>query len=155
MLNARQDRHEAEIVAKAGQPARITVATSMAGRGTDIKLAPGVTERGGLHVILAEFSESSRVDRQLIGRGGRNGDPSTFEAIVALDDELFTNCAGRATALLAKVLPTGDGPFSPRWAGMLRRLAQHGAERLGYRMRRDTLRLQRQLDKALGFAERD
>ena len=155
VLNARQDRHEADIVSEAGQPGRITVATSMAGRGTDIKLAPGVAERGGLHVILSEFSESIRVDRQLIGRGGRNGDPSTFEAIVALDDQLFTSCAARVAALLAKLLPQGEGPFAPRWTALLRRIAQQSAERLGYRMRRDTLRMQRQLDKALGFAGRD
>jgi cytoskeletal protein CcmA (bactofilin family) len=89
VLNAHHDGVEAAIVAEAGKPGRITVATNMAGRGTDIKLAAGVAEDGGLHVILTEFYESARIDRQVIGRGGRQGDPSTYEMIVALEDDLF------------------------------------------------------------------
>ena len=89
VLNARQDREEAEIVAEAGQAGRITVATNMAGRGTDIRLHPAVSEAGGLHVILTEYHESRRIDRQLFGRCARQGDPGSYESIVALDDELF------------------------------------------------------------------
>src|SRR5262249_20294699 len=75
VLNAPQDREEAEIVAHAGEWGRITVATNMAGRGTDILLAPGVVDRGGLHVIATEGHEARRIDRQLFGRCGRQGDP--------------------------------------------------------------------------------
>ena len=74
----------------AGEQARITVATNMAGRGTDIRLAPGVAELGGLHVIATERHEARRIDRQLFGRCGRQGDPGTSEAIVSLEDELVT-----------------------------------------------------------------
>src|SRR4051812_26996191 len=74
-LNARQDRQEADIIAGAGEPGRVTVATNMAGRGTDIKLNPAVKQAGGLHVILTEYHESLRIDRQLFGRAARQGDP--------------------------------------------------------------------------------
>lgn len=76
-LNARQDETEAEIVAEAGEPGRISVATNMAGRGTDIKLAKSVSEQGGLHVILTEFQATGRVDRQLFGRSARQGEAGT------------------------------------------------------------------------------
>jgi preprotein translocase subunit SecA len=99
LLNARQDKAEAETVGDAGQVGRITVATNMAGRGTDIKLAAEVAEQGGLHVILTEFHESARVDRQLFGRSGRQGDPGTVEAIVCLEDELFLRYAPLATRI--------------------------------------------------------
>src|SRR5262249_3997301 len=90
VLNARQDQEEAAIIAQAGEPGKITVATNMAGRGTDIRLAPGVAERGGLHVIGTERHEARRIDRQLFGRCGRQGDPGSYEMIVSLEDELFT-----------------------------------------------------------------
>lgn len=89
VLNARQDSEEANIILSAGQPGRITVATNMAGRGTDIQLSGGVVSAGGLHVILTEYHESSRIDRQLFGRGARQGDPGSYECIVSLTDELF------------------------------------------------------------------
>ena len=79
ILNARNDRGEAEIVACAGKPRRVTVATNMAGRGTDIQLHPTVKEAGGLHVILTEYHELRRIDRQLFGRAGRQGDPGSYE----------------------------------------------------------------------------
>src|SRR6185437_5110000 len=94
VLNARQDRQEAQVVAQAGQPGRITVATNMAGRGTDIQVEPAVRVAGGLHVILTEYHEPRRIDRQLFGRAGRQGDPGSYESIVALDDELFRRFAG-------------------------------------------------------------
>ncbi|MBW2391616.1 MAG: translocase, partial [Deltaproteobacteria bacterium] len=87
LLNARQDSHEAEIVAHAGQPAIVTVATSMAGRGTDIPLGAGVSQVGGLRVIATEGAASRRVDRQLMGRCGRQGDPGSFEMVISLEDE--------------------------------------------------------------------
>ena len=89
ILNARHIAQEAEIVAQAGQLGKVTVATNMAGRGTDIKLGDGVKELGGLHVICTELHESQRIDRQLIGRCGRQGDPGTFRQFLSLDDEIL------------------------------------------------------------------
>jgi preprotein translocase subunit SecA len=89
VLNARQIEKEAEIVALAGQRGQITVSTNMAGRGTDIKLGEGVYDIGGLHVICTELHDSARIDRQLIGRCGRQGDPGTWRQYVSLDDEIL------------------------------------------------------------------
>ena len=75
VLNARHIAAEAEIISMAGQEGRVTVSTNMAGRGTDIRLGEGIAERGGLHVICTEMHDAARVDRQLIGRCGRQGDP--------------------------------------------------------------------------------
>jgi preprotein translocase subunit SecA len=94
VLNARRIAEEAEIVAEAGQPGRVTVATNMAGRGTDIQLGEGVADLGGLFVIGTELHDSARIDRQLAGRCGRQGDPGTFEQYVAMDDELLTTAHG-------------------------------------------------------------
>ena len=89
VLNARNLEREAEIVSQAGQPSHVTVATNMAGRGTDIKLADSVREAGGLHVFLTELHESSRIDWQLIGRGSRQGDPGSFQICVSYEDEIL------------------------------------------------------------------
>ena len=89
ILNARHVAREAEIVAAAGEKGKVTVATNMAGRGTDIRLGEGVREIGGLHVICTELHEAKRVDRQLIGRCGRQGDPGTYRQFLALDDEIL------------------------------------------------------------------
>jgi preprotein translocase subunit SecA len=153
VLNARQDRDEAEIVARAGHPHRITVATNMAGRGTDIRLAPGVAERGGLHVILTEFHEATRIDRQLFGRAGRRGDPGTYEAIVALGDELFTRFARRFAGALVP-LGTPNALVSRPVGAALRRQAQGAAERHNSRIRKMTVRLDKSLDKSLAFTGR-
>ncbi len=89
ILNARHIAMEAEIVAAAGQRGKVTVATNMAGRGTDIKLEDEVRELGGLHVICTELHEAQRIDRQLIGRCGRQGDPGTYRQFLSLDDEIL------------------------------------------------------------------
>ena len=89
VLNAKQHAREAQIVAEAGLPGNITIATNMAGRGTDIKLGPGVREAGGLAIIGTERHESRRVDRQLRGRAGRQGDPGTSQFYVSLEDDLM------------------------------------------------------------------
>lgn len=89
VLNAKHIAQEAEIVAAAGGRGRVTVATNMAGRGTDIKLGEGVHDLGGLHVICTELHESRRIDRQLIGRCGRQGDPGSYRQYLALDDEIL------------------------------------------------------------------
>lgn len=89
VLNAKQHAKEAEIVAEAGQPGAVTIATNMAGRGTDIKLGPGVKEAGGLAIIGTERHDSRRVDRQLRGRAGRQGDPGSSSFYVSLEDDLM------------------------------------------------------------------
>ena len=98
VLNAHQIAREAEIVKDAGQMHRVTVATNMAGRGTDIKLGEGVDEIGGLHVIGTEIHDSARVDRQLAGRCGRQGDPGSFRIYLSLDDEILKTGYGPAAA---------------------------------------------------------
>jgi preprotein translocase subunit SecA len=89
VLNANHIAEEAKIVGEAGTAGRVTVSTNMAGRGTDIKLQPGVKEMGGLHVIVTEMHDSARIDRQLAGRCGRQGDPGTFRVYLSLEDELL------------------------------------------------------------------
>ena len=89
VLNAKQHSREAQIVAEAGLAGAVTIATNMAGRGTDIKLGPGVKEAGGLAIIGTERHESRRVDRQLRGRAGRQGDPGTSQFYVSLEDDLM------------------------------------------------------------------
>jgi preprotein translocase subunit SecA len=89
VLNAKQHQREAEIVAEAGHAGRVTIATNMAGRGTDIKLGPGVKDAGGLAIIGTERHDSRRVDRQLRGRSGRQGDPGSTQFYVSLEDNLM------------------------------------------------------------------
>jgi preprotein translocase subunit SecA len=150
VLNARQDADEARIVADAGLAGRITVATNMAGRGTDIKPDAAALAAGGLHVILTEFHESPRVDRQLFGRSGRQGDPGTAEAIVSAEDALFTEIPRWMRSLLA----AGPAPWRGAWLKRLRRLAQSRAERRALRARLQTLRQDRELHRLIGFAGR-
>lgn len=150
VLNARQDADEAAIVERAGQCGAITVATNMAGRGTDIPLGPGVDELGGLHVILTEYHDTPRIDRQLLGRCARQGNRGSVQAIVALDDALFRTHGGALLRLLRRFYPHGQ---PPRWLLLgLRRQAQGGAERIHRRVRRDTLKQDRKLDASLAFA---
>ncbi|HUN64599.1 MAG TPA: preprotein translocase subunit SecA [Bacteroidota bacterium] len=89
VLNAKQHQREAEIVAHAGLPGSVTIATNMAGRGTDIKLGPGVAQTGGLHIIGTERHEARRIDRQLRGRSGRQGDPGSSQFYLSLEDDLM------------------------------------------------------------------
>jgi preprotein translocase subunit SecA len=152
VLNARQDADEAEAIARAGQRGAVTVATNMAGRGTDIKLGPGVADLGGLHVILTEFHESARIDRQLFGRAGRQGDPGSCEAIVALDDELFRRFAPGLRRAFERLRPRPDGSLPPRTARLLRSVAQARAEWLHAGTRRIQVKLDKDLAKALAFS---
>lgn len=106
VLNARNEELEASIVAEAGQKGRVTISTSMAGRGTDIVLGDGVKELGGLYVIIAELNDSRRVDRQLIGRCARQGDPGGYQLFLALDDEVMDFKHGTTKyAQVARYLP--------------------------------------------------
>ena len=150
MLNARQDKTEADTIAQAGLPGRITVATNMAGRGTDIKLAPGLDERGGLHVILTEFHESARVDRQLFGRSARQGNAGSVEAIAAVGDELFTRFAWPLNKLANKL--TTHRPGLPSWfVRLMVALAQLRAERHNRSIRLDTMKQDKKVQAMMGF----
>lgn len=155
VLNARQDKEEAEIIALGGQPGRITVATNMAGRGTDIRLALGMAELGGLHVIATERHEAGRIDRQLFGRCGRQGDPGNCEAIISLEDDLITVYIGRTLRWVAATVLRRPGSFVARWTGrILFRRAQQAAERLHARMRHDLLKMDEQISESLAFTGR-
>ena len=153
LLNAKQDQTEAQIVAEAGQPGRVTVATNMAGRGTDIRLDTGLAALGGLHVVLTEFHESRRIDRQLFGRCARQGDRGSCEAIVALDDEIYVVNAPGLTRLISRCaawkIPVPSIAF---WG--LKRLAQWSAEKRSEMARMQNLRMDRRLDQMLAFSGR-
>jgi preprotein translocase subunit SecA len=98
VLNAHHHAEEADTIAHAGEVGRITVATNMAGRGTDIKLTTDARERGGLHVILSEVHGAKRIDRQFIGRSGRQGDPGSAQIFASLEDDLVTRFASGLAA---------------------------------------------------------
>lgn len=153
VLNAKQDRAEAEIVAAAGQRDRVTVATNMAGRGTDIAIDPQVRAAGGLHVILTELHESARIDRQLFGRCARQGDPGSCEAMACLDDELFARF-GRAWQLaLGRALRRGA--VLPAAVGRLLAVGtQRRAERLLAAQRLQVMRDDQRLQQMMAFAGR-
>jgi preprotein translocase subunit SecA len=149
VLNAAQDKHEAEIVALAGQRGCITVATNMAGRGTDIHLGEGVENLGGLHVMMTERHDARRIDLQLAGRAGRQGELGSFEAILSLEDPLLEFPAGQALARLAKSVGGTRGELIGRAAS---RYAQRRAEKLHARMRLDLLRSDRWQNKTLAIS---
>ena len=153
VLNAVRHKEEAQIVAQAGQPGAITVATNMAGRGTDIKLGRGMADLGGLCVIACERNDSRRVDRQLFGRSGRQGDPGSAQAFVALTDDVLKRYARGSAKMLLAASGGGDHavPY-PRLADQLIRQAQRRANRLALRQRKGVLSTDDWLEEALGFS---
>jgi preprotein translocase subunit SecA len=94
VLNAKNHEKEAQIIARAGEKGAVTIATNMAGRGTDIKLGVGVVDLGGLHILGTERHEARRIDNQLRGRAGRQGDPGSSQFFVSLEDELMRRFGG-------------------------------------------------------------
>jgi preprotein translocase subunit SecA len=154
VLNARQDQEEAEVIARAGERGRITVATNMAGRGTDIRLASDVVELGGLHVLATERHDSRRIDRQLFGRCGRQGDPGSYQVIVSLEDEIFHEIFKGGAPWLRRFFPESGKPL-PKWIGELFvDFAQWAAERHNGGIRRELLRVDEQLSDMLAFTGR-
>ena len=140
VLNATQTAQEASIVAKAGFRGQITVATNMAGRGTDIKLASGMAELGGLHVIATEPHGSGRVDRQLFGRAARQGDPGCAQMFCCAEDDLFIRHAAHLRKAWRAVGPD-------RLIGF----AQANAERLARFNRKQVLKQDDWMDQAVPF----
>jgi len=152
VLNAVRHKEEAQVIAAAGQPGKITVATNMAGRGTDIKLGAGVAESGGLHVLATERHEAGRIDRQLFGRCARQGDPGTCQAIVSLEDELVRRHAPHIASSLRRRYGGREGEVRSRIARIAFNIAQRRAERMALSQRKGVLQSDNWLDQYLGFA---
>lgn len=145
VLNAYLHEQEAELIGRAGTVGMITIATNMAGRGTDIHIGKEAQSLGGLHVIATEMHSSVRIDRQLIGRAARQGDPGSFQFFLSLEDELF-HCLGPELVTRQRRLarPQDNGEISARtWLHFFRR-TQRFLERLHTSQRRDLLRQEKQ-----------
>jgi len=140
VLNAKYHQQEAEIVARAGQRGAITIATNMAGRGTDIKLGPGVAEVGGLHVLGTERHESRRIDRQLRGRCSRQGDPGSSHFFISLEDDLMRLFGSdRIVKMMEKIgFEEGDELKHP-WLNRSIQSAQKKVEQHYFQQRKRTL----------------
>ena len=150
IINAVRHEHEAKIVARAGEKGRITIATNMAGRGTDIKLEKGVAELGGLHVIATERHESGRIDRQLFGRCARQGEPGSSQAFISIEDELIQRFIKKS--MLTGIQKIYSNYYSNFIGKILYRYAQKMAEKMAYQQRKNVLRSDKWLSEALSFA---
>ena len=154
VLNCLRHEQEAAIVAQAGEPGRVTIATNMAGRGTDIGVSRQVLAAGGLHVIVTEMHVSSRIDRQLVGRTARQGDPGSYQYFLSLDDELFMAYESGAFARARRrAQQSPERGLPPSWIRWFKR-AQGRAETVHRRERGELLRQERQRQKTcreLGF----
>ncbi len=140
VLNAKYHEQEAEIVKDAGQQAQVTIATNMAGRGTDIKLGATVADRGGLHIIGTERHESRRIDNQLRGRSGRQGDPGSTRFYVSLEDEVMRLFGGdRMTNIMDRVGFTDEQPIESGLVTKSIERAQSKVENHNYEIRKHVL----------------
>ncbi|HZY99716.1 MAG TPA: preprotein translocase subunit SecA [Candidatus Baltobacteraceae bacterium] len=140
VLNAKYHEQEAEIIKDAGQPAQVTIATNMAGRGTDIKLGEGVARSGGLHIIGTERHESRRIDNQLRGRSGRQGDPGSSRFYISLEDEVMRLFGGeRMTAIMERVGFTDEQPIESGLVTKSIERAQSKVENHNYEIRKHVL----------------
>jgi preprotein translocase subunit SecA len=148
VLNARNNAQEAAIVAQAGQRGQVTVATNMAGRGTDIKLGPGVAELGGLHVLGTERHEARRVDRQLAGRAGRQGDPGSCQFFLSLEDDLLESLGRKRQAALKQLGAAGGARDWQKFAPLFRR-AQRRVESRHRRQRFDVVNYDKERQEML------
>jgi len=137
VLNAKNNAKEATIIAQAGQKGAVTIATNMAGRGTDIKLGEGVKDLGGLAVIASERNESRRIDNQLKGRSGRQGDPGYSRFYVSLEDEIFVRFAPQSYKNLYQKL--GDDAFESKMMSKAITQAQKRVEGLNFDTRKQLL----------------
>ncbi len=148
VLNARLHEQEAKIVAEAGQVGRVTIATNMAGRGTDIKPPPEVLAAGGLHVLGTERHESLRIDRQLAGRAGRQGDPGSAQFFLSLEDELLEGLGPKRQEKWKEFGRKGGQRDWDQYLPLFRR-AQRRVERRHYRNRVDLLVHEKQRQEIL------
>ncbi len=140
VLNAKLHEKEAEIVAKAGQPGAVTISTNMAGRGTDIVLGPGVVDVGGLHIIGTERHESRRIDNQLRGRSGRQGDPGSSRFYLSLEDDLMRIfAADRLSGLMQRIGMAEDEPIEHRLISKAIENAQSRVEDHNFSIRKNII----------------
>jgi preprotein translocase subunit SecA len=140
VLNAKYHEQEAEIIKDAGQPGQVTIATNMAGRGTDIKLGDGVATQGGLHIIGTERHESRRIDNQLRGRSGRQGDPGSSRFYVSLEDEVMRLFGGdRMQNIMERVGFTDEAPIESGLVTKSIERAQSKVENHNYEIRKHVL----------------
>ncbi len=147
VLNAKHHDREATIIAKAGQGGSVTIATNMAGRGTDIVLGPGVVELGGLHIVGTERHESRRVDNQLRGRAGRQGDPGSSRFFLSLEDDLMRIFAGPMVRnLMGKLAEEGMDIRHPMVSSAITR-AQKKVESHNFEIRKNLLEYDKVMDK--------
>ncbi len=143
ILNAHFHEQEAEIISRAGQVGKVTVATNMAGRGTDIHLDEQLTKNGGLHVIATEMHSSARIDRQLIGRAARQGDPGSYQFFLSLEDELLRCLEPDVlTAHRSQARPNANGELGSTWISFFKS-TQRFLEKTHYRQRKDLLKGER------------
>ena len=152
LLNAHQDAAEASVVAAAGQRGAVTVATNMAGRGTDIALGEGVAQLGGLHVINLEVNDSRRVDRQLFGRAARQGDPGSCEALLSLDDDTLQHWLPKPVLDILKTATQSDGRLGQAQASHAVRWVQRRLEKRHAKARLALFRGREAHDRLLSLA---
>ena len=148
VLSAVNDAEESMIVANAGQPGAVTIATNMAGRGTDIKPAPEVLAAGGLHVMIAESNDYARIDRQLLGRSARQGDPGSFQRYVSLDEELLRRFLPKAVKAMTRLMCATGLPGGRAMAKMAIQISQARAAKLAFKQRRMTVKADRESDES-------
>ncbi len=151
ILNARQDKEEAEIVAVAGLPGAVMVATSMAGRGTDIKLTDETRAAGGLHVVITELQDSARIDRQLAGRSARQGDPGSVSKILSLEDQLVKRMAGPVLRKLIQAISTAGVRLPHRLGYRIQVSCQNKLSRSHYKQRMQLIKVDTQRQRTLAF----
>jgi preprotein translocase subunit SecA len=151
VLNAKQDKEEANIIAQAGQYKAITIATGIAGRGTDIKLSPEAKKIGGLHVIITELQDSSRIDRQFYGRSARQGDPGNYSLMLSLEDDILMRVIQPS---LRRMLVTfaSVGLWRNKLGYSLLRMCQYRLEKLHYKQRIQLLNSDIKRQRMLSFS---
>jgi preprotein translocase subunit SecA len=156
VLNAKYHEQEAEIVKDAGQEAQVTIATNMAGRGTDIKLGEDVAKKGGLHIIGTERHESRRIDNQLRGRSGRQGDPGSTRFYISLEDEVMRLFGGdRMSSIMERVGFTDDAPIESGLVTKSIERAQSKVENHNYEIRKHVLEYDDVMNKQREIIYRD
>jgi len=151
VLNARQDKEEAEIISMAGESGAVTVSTSMAGRGTDIKLTTEARAAGGLHVIITELQDAARIDRQLEGRSARQGDPGYVSKILSLEDALIKKMANPLIKKLLTVARKKQLNLPHLLGYIIQIYCQKKLARSHYRQRKQLIKLDTHRQRTLAF----
>lgn len=149
VLNARQDKGEADVIADAGHYASITIATGIAGRGTDIKLSPEAKKAGGLHVVITELQDSSRIDRQFYGRSARQGDPGSYSIMLSLEDDILIRVFKPS---IRRILIAIANLWRNKLGYVLLRFCQYRLEQLHYKQRIQLLTADVKRQRMLSFS---